>query len=553
MGMDENIVTSYLLQVGRSYYTSPTFLRAAHFTPTSQFGVGFLSVFAASDEVVVDTLSFAGQAAEPLRLTLTGPRNYLLVDKGSRTTPGTTVSVRLRDRIEVADVVTSLRQWCRRVEFPIEVRGDEARVTIIAETASDFTFSEVDHSSQGKLIELKAFDVDRPGIDGELYVLAIRSEDPSKNDEDWARMNWYKYSYTPSYPQTVNRVPASVSCFHGITLTEGEGSADAMIARLDYRRSSDRVTLARSGRLRQGLHNGDAELRSRWVEVLDEHLRLTSLATGEDRWDYVQRLIDRYESLGDYWTTLPRAVRFFCEGTAIQVSAAEATPWDTITLLWEDYNTYKPDWDHLKATAAELKGQLSGVVPTLSTYDVLVMSELHKEMLFGNRGVERVELVGNDYLRIFWGPRDRCDCIDEGDRQGLFFANAGTAVGVACGLHVTYRHKKAVLVNTSTPLGLWLKLILNYAAQNPRQLAVRPELLARLKELLIQAATYISLVDDFAKFVDRLVPLLPAELRFEGTCPSTSEDFGVFTARRMESIQMQRKMTERFKHRPELQ
>ena len=57
IGMTSDIIRRYLLQVGRSYYTSEEFRRTYGFVPTSRFGVGFLSVFAVSDNVTVETLS----------------------------------------------------------------------------------------------------------------------------------------------------------------------------------------------------------------------------------------------------------------------------------------------------------------------------------------------------------------------------------------------------------------------------------------------------------------------------------------------------------------
>src|ERR1035437_930789 len=85
IGMDEEIITRYLLQVGRSYYATPQFLRRYDFTPTSRFGVGVLSVFADSDHVLVDTYRPSSAAAAPISLLLTGPRQYILTKRGART------------------------------------------------------------------------------------------------------------------------------------------------------------------------------------------------------------------------------------------------------------------------------------------------------------------------------------------------------------------------------------------------------------------------------------------------------------------------------------
>ena len=46
IGMDQEIIQKFFLQIGRSYYITDEFRRLFKFNPTSRFGVGFLSVFA---------------------------------------------------------------------------------------------------------------------------------------------------------------------------------------------------------------------------------------------------------------------------------------------------------------------------------------------------------------------------------------------------------------------------------------------------------------------------------------------------------------------------
>ena len=53
IGMDRSRIEHYLLQVGHSFYTTDEFRRSYRFVGASRFGLGFLSVFAASDYVVI--------------------------------------------------------------------------------------------------------------------------------------------------------------------------------------------------------------------------------------------------------------------------------------------------------------------------------------------------------------------------------------------------------------------------------------------------------------------------------------------------------------------
>ncbi len=87
IGMDSDVIEKYFLQIGRSFYESDEFKREFGFFASSQFGIGFLTVFAVSDNVEVDTLKAGG--SEPIRLQLTGPRKYLLSERGTRSELGT--------------------------------------------------------------------------------------------------------------------------------------------------------------------------------------------------------------------------------------------------------------------------------------------------------------------------------------------------------------------------------------------------------------------------------------------------------------------------------
>ena len=81
-GMNEEIIRRYFLQVGRSYYESNEFRERFKFAPTSRFGIGFLSVFAVSKDITVDTArrDEATGAVKGIRLRLREPRNYLLTE-----------------------------------------------------------------------------------------------------------------------------------------------------------------------------------------------------------------------------------------------------------------------------------------------------------------------------------------------------------------------------------------------------------------------------------------------------------------------------------------
>jgi molecular chaperone HtpG len=141
IGMDREVIERYFLQVGRSFYTTEDFRRNYRFVATSRFGLGFLSVFAVSDRVVVDTFKPTSPNASvdgPINLVLTGPRNYLLAEKGLRHTNGTGICVFLRESMDQGDLTELITGWCRRVEFPIFVDDLGKHSTILSEKPDSF-------------------------------------------------------------------------------------------------------------------------------------------------------------------------------------------------------------------------------------------------------------------------------------------------------------------------------------------------------------------------------------------------------------------------------
>lgn len=137
IGMDLDVVKTYLLRIGQSYYSSSRFeaelrrfaARSHPFRPISRFGIGLLSCFIAADRIEIATRRVRRGGAEsvPLRLGLERLHGFFVVQQpplpatlmpsadgeedGYRTGPGTSVAVRidpqqplpplaLRDRLE---------------------------------------------------------------------------------------------------------------------------------------------------------------------------------------------------------------------------------------------------------------------------------------------------------------------------------------------------------------------------------------------------------------------------------------------------------------------
>lgn len=169
IGMDEEVIRRHFLQVGRSYYDTEQFRRDYKFVPASRFGVGFLSVFGASDDVIVDSVKYPITEAKGIRLRLTGPRNYLAVSKSDRQACGTRIEVRLRPSLNLSKgkLTAMVSEWCRRVEFPILVNDFGVQTTVSRERPEDFIFEVDDAETIGASYALKVFPFNGQELEGD--------------------------------------------------------------------------------------------------------------------------------------------------------------------------------------------------------------------------------------------------------------------------------------------------------------------------------------------------------------------------------------------------
>ena len=300
MGMDKEIIQRYFLQVGRSFYTTDEFRRRFRFVPTSRFGLGFLSTFAVSDFVSVETFKPSSPVNDgPIRLTLAGPRNYLLTERGIRRVNGTDIEVLLREPLKAGRLTQLIERWCRRIEFPITVDDLGNSCTIVAETPDQFVYDVQDVSEEHSRLIVRSFPINRPGIEGELYVFAK----VTSHGEAWDRFSWVKDQYPKMHPgAAIPDFPSDLECLHGIAMETGYHFrlSDGHSSRLDYRGEGPSITIARRGRNQQEIDPG---IITRWEEILKNHLSTSAFSISEDGWKYRQRLVDIF-SFDSFWAIL---------------------------------------------------------------------------------------------------------------------------------------------------------------------------------------------------------------------------------------------------------
>jgi molecular chaperone HtpG len=459
IGMDREVIQRYFLQVGRSYYTTEEFRRSFRFVPTSRFGVGFLSVFAVSDHVTVETHKPNSQHSDgPLRLSLTGPRNYLLTERGDRQQNGTQIEVLLREGMEPGDLIRLIRNWCKRVEFPIIVDDLGLKETVEAERADQFAYELPDVTDEGAKFVVRSFPVDRHGIEGELYVLARIDS----RGEAWDIWSWSQYHYPTKHPQAVkpNR-PESLTCLHGIVVTGGDRfSTSAMAARIDYRSYTKNVTLSRdfSRRRHRMREEFDPEVQSRWEEVLREHLSTSLRANSEDGWKYKQHLVSDF-SLESFWSSVPGSIRIWVKGESKVICLNDIRPLPLVTTTVTIGHGYAHMLGLSSPSASERTVPAwDNNVPTITDEDIDFLSSGHRNDIFKNRSAVLVRWLTSGHIAIDWESCAENDALFAGTPDapvGLAVLPNASTIGFAA--HKTTGNVSShLLLNTNNMFVKWL-------------------------------------------------------------------------------------------------
>lgn len=328
IGMDEEVISRYLLQVGRSFYTTEKFRKEYPFMPTSRFGIGFLSTFSVSDRVEVETYKPEG-ASGPIHLVLTGPRNYLLMEGSRRPTRGTVVSVELNKKLPSGELTALVKHWCRRVEFPIELDELGNYALIERETALDFV-KRIDVANlcdDALEYAIRSIPFDREGVEGELYVYTKLT---TNGRELWIGGKWALPESLARHPEFVGfEAPGTLICINGIRINVSQYaygrsySGPLAATRIDVRIGS--IVEPNLSRRQNIIAHELPPVRRAWIDALQAHLR--TLDDINDGWRYRQMLADNFDfGLFDFWRLQEDMLPlYFVNGT----TSVEVTSLDT--------------------------------------------------------------------------------------------------------------------------------------------------------------------------------------------------------------------------------
>lgn len=408
IGMDREVIESYLLQVGHSYYRSDEFRRSFRFVPSSYFGVGFLSVFGVSDHVVVETCKPTSRSRDgPIRLTLTGPQNYLLMEHGTARSNGTSVEITLRKPLNEANLASTIVDWRKRVELPVVLDFRETKRTILAERPGQFDYEMPILGERDAKFVVKSFALAADGVEGELSVFSVIDRD----GEYWDRVHYAIDEYPEKNLQAVApTLPKGYLCVNGIEVGILDSPAftyrSPMSIRVDVRNQ------AYFTRRHRWLFYQDKELIDRlWKDVspfvedlLKKHLSDAPQAKRSDSWKYQQNLMSCLV-LRDFWLSTPRTIPVYVEGKPNLASLLDIQgfPVITTTLNLTDAETClvhsyyydgplsvgeTPSWDN--------------DLPTISSDDSRWLSAWSLLEIFGKRRVKLVRWLKSNHVAVDW-------------------------------------------------------------------------------------------------------------------------------------------------------
>jgi len=395
-GMDRSIIEKFFLQVGRSYYVSAEFEKRFTFTPSSHFGVGFLSVFSASDHVEIDT--FKGDSESAIHLTLGGPQSYFVVEKGTRRSRGTRIEVTLNRKIEPTLFHQSLTHWCRMVEIAVRVEVDGVEIEVLnAERRQQHEREVADVEEDGAVLRVRSFDVKEETTRGAVYLI----ERDGKDGKRWDLHHWSQYQYPKANPNAeLIELPGTVTCFNGISVSrEGSYLRQGFTYRLDLRSRADLPALSREDVAH--VHMGETQRAPAAVwavlrAALQDHLA-TSQYVGKGGWRYKQRLAADF-SVPRYWETVPACFPVYFSGESALLSIDELNSNSRIRVLCRVNNkrtSYQAVVDQAKVLSRDIRE------PIILGSDLRAMSVELRAVILKARGINWATL-SSGVVEIAW-------------------------------------------------------------------------------------------------------------------------------------------------------
>jgi molecular chaperone HtpG len=472
IGMTRETIKKHLLQIGRSYYRSDEFRERFAFTPISRFGVGFLTVFAESSDVTVETKSF-GDKSPAVRMRLSGVKKYILVEESDRSVAGTKVEVSLREPVEAGWLTSQIRSLCANLEFPVEVE-DFGTKTLIEPRAH---FVGTRSLALKGALSLREIGFRVPNARGSFYFHFTTSKDGS---EDWAWSESRRAELRAAMPGVeIRPLPRSEVLLQGLRSerlrSEGFETGSNLAFSIDLRGPSVSPTLSRDGLLGGSATPLQSETMQPFMEVLDKHILEKNKIRRETDWRYLNRLAEALpESTHSRLAFLP------CwDGKKTRARHVnELNTHDSIWILLDEALTED------EARSARQDARIPANAMCLRSSELAECHEAFiRAVLWGSRYPTAVMLKnGVCVLRLAKGAA-RAELRRTSEYDKIIKADLPPGF-VAMEITLGDTYDSALLVNTESPLIRW---VLSLSGANANQ-----EDIELLWQLVVDAAKYSS-------------------------------------------------------------
>lgn len=124
MGMDYSTAKRFLSVIGASYYSSEEFkqfIQGKKFEPIARFGIGLLSCFLISEEMIIETLK---EGEEPCKFTVGSLEEEWKFEKGAMKSAGTRIVMKLNKYGKTINVLEALQRYFVRPEIEIYYQNE---------------------------------------------------------------------------------------------------------------------------------------------------------------------------------------------------------------------------------------------------------------------------------------------------------------------------------------------------------------------------------------------------------------------------------------------
>lgn len=148
VGMNLDIFRNYFLQVGKSFYNSPTFYgRFSDIDVTSEFGIGILSTFMVAHSLIIESRREPENSLtppEPIHFEIPTAFSYTIQRKSTRTEVGTVITLQLKvdNPFKSQSLVDILEQIIPVPPYPIEVQDYKENLTYKGVEKKDIPYLE---------------------------------------------------------------------------------------------------------------------------------------------------------------------------------------------------------------------------------------------------------------------------------------------------------------------------------------------------------------------------------------------------------------------------